>query len=199
MNKAPRRSRTISMATIIHLHGHHVTRFYAAGTVVSVHQSRATMTRPRFVTHIALTAIAVVLAGCATVTGTPTQAVSIQTVDANNRPIEGMRCRIANSAADYVGDSPLFDLKVRRSSSDLEVECRRGALTARGTAVSRGTHLLSMVLPGGTAAMIVDHVSGYRYSYPSTLHLRVGEHLVFDPSAIVPAKMSVDADLDLMR
>ncbi len=138
----------------------------------------------------AMIAGALAAAGCATVTGTPTQPVSIQTVDAFGRPVDGMRCRVANSAADYFGSTPMFDLQVRRSSSDLEVECRRGPLVARGTAVSRGTHLASAILPGGTAAVVIDHLTGYRYAYPSRLQLRVGEHLVFDSNSTAPARIS---------
>lgn len=108
------------------------------------------------------------------------QEVSIQTVDANDRPVNGMRCRVTNGPAEYFGNSPMFNLGVRRSSSDLEIECRKGNLIARGTAVSRGKGLLTTVLPGGTAAMVVDHLSGYRYSYPTWIQLRVGEHLIFD-------------------
>lgn len=131
----------------------------------------------------AAVAVSLALGGCATMTGTPTQAISILTFDANDRPVEGMKCRVINGSAEYFGTSPMYDLKVRRSSSDLAIECRRGALVARGTAVSRGSAVDAAVkaaLPGGTAALIVDHVSGYRYAYPSAMRLRVGQHLVFD-------------------
>ncbi|GAB4482579.1 MAG: hypothetical protein OHK0044_31650 [Burkholderiaceae bacterium] len=123
--------------------------------------------------------------GCATITGTPTQSISIHTVDANDRPVDGMRCRVVNGSAEYFGTSPMYDLQVRRSSSDLAIECRRGALVARGTAVSRGSAAgaaVKALLPGGTASLLVDHVSGYGYAYPSALRLRVGQHLVFDAS-----------------
>jgi len=130
-----------------------------------------------------LSVAALALAGCATVTGTPNQSISIQTVDALDRPITGMRCRVSNSSADYFGDSPMRDLQVRRSSSDLEIECHRGSLIARGTAVSRGSVVdgaVKALLPGGTAMLAIDHLSGYRYAYPDWIRLRVGEHLVFD-------------------
>ena len=156
--------------------------------------------RHSFTLLLAPIAVASLLsAGCATVNGTPTQPVSIQAVDAFDRPVEGMRCRIANSSADYFGTTPMYDLQVRRSSSDLEVECRRGALLARATAVSRGTHLLSAMMPGGTAAVLIDHVTGYRYFYPSRLQLRVGEHLVFDPDVAVPASKRIDAQIAVLR
>lgn len=128
---------------------------------------------------------ALALGGCATMTGSATQSISIHTVDANDRPVEGMKCRVVNGSAEYFGTAPMYDLQVRRSASDLAIECRRGALLARGTAVSRGSGAAEAVralLPGGSAALVVDHISGYRYAYPSTMRLRVGQHLVFDAS-----------------
>ncbi len=127
---------------------------------------------------------ALLASGCATVTGEPTQRVTIVAVDADNQPLPGMRCRVVNGAAEYFGDSPMRDVPVRRSASDLEIECKRGALIARGTAISRGgLSVLQGVLPGGTALIALDHLSGYRYSYPVEIRVRAGEHLVFDPRA----------------
>ena len=123
------------------------------------------------------------LGGCATITGEATQPINVQTLDARGAAVEGMRCHVSNGSAEYFGNSPMFALTVRRSSSDLEIVCRRGALVARATAVSRGSKsvaLMKAVLPGGTAATMIDHMSGYRYSYPTDLQLRVGQHLVFD-------------------
>lgn len=142
---------------------------------------RSALPRPLFAA--AICALALLASGCATVTGEPTQRVSIVAVDAEQRPIPGMRCRVANGSAEYYGDSPMRDVPVRRSASDLQIECRRGALVARGTAISRGgMSILQGVLPGGTALVALDHLTGYRYSYPTEIRLRAGEHLVFDLS-----------------
>jgi hypothetical protein len=151
---------------------------------------------------VAAIAVSLALGGCATVTGSPTQPISIHTVDANDRPIEGMRCRVINGAAEYFGTSPMYDLQVRRASSDLDIECRRGALVARGTAVSRGSAAgaaAKVLLPGGTASLVIDHVSGYRYAYPSTLRLRVGQHLVFDASDDALGRPSRGIQVDAAR
>jgi len=130
-----------------------------------------------------LTASTLLGAGCATVTGESTQRVSIVAVDAADRPVP-MRCRVVNGAAEYFGDAPMHDVMVRRSASNLEIECRRGALVARGTAISRGgvASALQAVLPGGTALMAIDHLTGYHYAYPAEIRVRIGEHLVFDRS-----------------
>lgn len=138
--------------------------------------------------RVALLGATVVLAllgsGCATMTGEATQRVSIVAVDGQQQPMPGMRCRVLNGAAEYVGDSPMHDVPIRRSASDLKIECRQGTLLARGTAISRGgLSVLQGVLPGGTVLIVFDHLTGYRYSYPNEIRVRVGEHLVFDRSS----------------
>jgi hypothetical protein len=44
------------------------------------------------------------------------------------------------------------------------------------------------LLPGGTAMLAIDHLSGYRYAYPDWIRLRIGQHLVFDADHQVPGK-----------
>jgi hypothetical protein len=136
--------------------------------------------------HLLRPALAVLLitalGACATINGEATQTLQVQTVDSADRPIEGMRCHASNAYADYFGDSPMLNLTVRRSSSDLKIECRRGDQVAHATAVSRGRALdaAAVLLPGGTAYLVIDHITGYKYAYPSWLRLRVGQNLVFD-------------------
>jgi hypothetical protein len=138
------------------------------------------------------------LAGCATLEGSPTQPITVHTVDATGKPVNGMRCRIANGSADYFGNSPLLDVQIRRSGSDLEIECRSGTQIARATAFARGPSVGGMVLlPGGGAAALIDRLSGYAYAYPRAMQLRIGEHMIFDVSA--PAQDSADETTDSLR
>ena len=123
------------------------------------------------------------LSGCATMAGDATQKVNIQTVDGQGRVVDGMSCHASNSSARYVGVTPMFDMQVRRSSSPLVVECRRdGVPLARAVVVSRGVNMqpLQMLLPGGTSLMVLDHITGYMYSYPRWVRLQVGTDMVFD-------------------
>ena len=48
--------------------------------------------------------------------------------------------------------------------------------------------LAKAALPGGTASTVVDHMTGYRYSYPIEVRLRVGQHLVFDANDDAPGR-----------
>lgn len=123
------------------------------------------------------------LSGCATMAGDSTQKVSIQTVDAQGRSVEGMSCKISNASAEYVGVTPMFDTQVRRSSNPLIVECRGDRYPmARAVVVSRAVNMqpMQMLLPGGTSFMVLDHLTGYMYSYPRWVRLQVGTDMVFD-------------------
>lgn len=130
-----------------------------------------------------LACIAVLASGCATVNGDSTQPISIQTVDSQGRIIEGMSCRVSNDAGEYVGDSPMFDLKVRRSSMPLLVECRAdGRPMARGVLMPRADSMVAaqMLLPGGSTLMVIDHLTGFMYAYPRWIRLQAGADMVFD-------------------
>jgi hypothetical protein len=138
--------------------------------------------------------LAVLSSGCATMTGDPTQVVHIETLDERGQPIEGMRCHLSNASSDYFGDSPLFELEVHRSSSDLKIACHLGDRVAEGTAVSRSglrggvTGVANLMLPGGSGLMMIDHLTGYRYQYPTWVRLQIGQKLVFDAGDDVAGK-----------
>ena len=133
---------------------------------------------------LAVLAVTALLAsGCATVSGRATQPISIQTVDAQGRLIEGMSCRAVNGGGQYVGDTPMFDLQVRRSSTPLVVECRGdGRPMARAVLMPRADNMVAaqMLLPGGSSLMVIDHISGFMYSYPRWVRVQAGADMVFD-------------------
>ena len=120
-------------------------------------------------------------AGCATLTGSSTQNIEITTVDARDRPLRGMTCTLTHGPGNYVVDTPAVDLQIRRSSTDLEIECRRGSQLARGTVVPHGeSSMVHSFIPGGSVATLVDYATGAMYTYPSPLRLKVGQHLRFE-------------------
>jgi len=123
--------------------------------------------------------------GCATVTGDATQAINIQTVDANGKPVDGMACRIVNGSAEYMGDTPMFGLRVRRSPTPLVAECKRnGYPMARALIISRADlasgSTAQLLLPGGSSMLIIDHISGFMYQYPRWVRVQVGADMIFD-------------------
>jgi len=132
----------------------------------------------------ALALLGAQLSGCATLTGDGTQSLQIDTMDEQGHVIEGMRCKLTNASSDYFADTPVYDIQVHRSASDLHIKCQLGDRVAEGTAVSRGglRGTAAMLLPGGSAYVVIDHLTGYRYTYPAWIRLQVGEKLRFDAS-----------------
>lgn len=45
-----------------------------------------------------------------------------------------------------------------------------------------------MLLPGGSAYLVIDHLTGYRYNYPTWVRLQIGKKLVFDAGDDVRGK-----------
>jgi hypothetical protein len=128
-------------------------------------------------------ALVAALGGCATLGGEATQKLSVQTVDPDGRDIDGVSCRASNASADYVGVTPMFDLRVRRSSSPLVIECRRDGLPlSRAVIVSRASQMqpAQLLLPGGSSMMVIDHLTGYMYAYPRWIRVQIGTDMVFD-------------------
>jgi hypothetical protein len=123
----------------------------------------------------------IVTAGCATITGSSTQTIEVATVDARDRPVRGMTCTLTHGPGSYIVDTPAIDLEIKRSASDLEIECRRGSQLAKGTVVPRAESAIAhSFIPGGSIATLVDYATGAMYTYPSPLRLRIGQHLRFE-------------------
>lgn len=128
--------------------------------------------------------VALLTSGCATLTGSSTQTIELAVLDARDRPVVGMVCTLTHGAGTYTVQLPAAEVEIRRSGTELEIECRRGDLLARGTVVPRAESAIAHAfLPGGSLATLIDHATGAMYTYPSPLALRVGQHLRFEVGA----------------
>ena len=125
-------------------------------------------------------ALALWLAGCSTLSGDFHQKVQIETLDAQNRPIEGMHCVVGSGSSAQTVTTPAQDVRVRRSVQPLSIECQRDGLRATATVKSRRERMEEALLPFGSVGVFVDHLSGTLYAYPTTLRLRTGQQLVLE-------------------
>ncbi len=125
-------------------------------------------------------ALALWLGGCSTLAGDFHQKLQIEAVDAQNRPVEGMQCRVGSGESARIVTTPAHDVTVRRSALALTIECQRDALRATATVQPRRERMEEALLPLGSVGVFVDHLSGSLYSYPTALRLRVGQHVVLE-------------------
>jgi len=127
-----------------------------------------------------------ILTGCASVVHGTNQAVTIETLTADGKLIEGAECSVANDKAETVALSGSSAL-VRRSDGTLNIECKQaGYLPASGQATSRiNGGMVGNVVLGGLVGAAIDSGTGAGFNYPSWMQLVFGEVRTFDRGAQV--------------
>ena len=120
------------------------------------------------------------LAGCATITGSPTQSISVDTVDRTGTRVTGAECRLTNDKGTWTTKTPMH-VSVGRSGEDLSVHCTADGLEpGLVKVVSRANGgMVGNVVFGGVVGALVDN-SGAGYDYPSIVRVVMGASLVLD-------------------
>jgi len=123
------------------------------------------------------------LQGCATLTGSETQPVSITTQTDNGQLTQSVNCSLRNDKGAWTTMSPGF-VNVTRSAEDLVIQCRKQGLPdgfARAISRAHGGMFGNIIFGGGIGALI-DHTKGTGYEYPNTIPVRMGRSVVVDRS-----------------
>jgi len=131
---------------------------------------------------IAIFGVVCVLGGCATVTQTPTQALQVLVLDAQDRPVRGMACHATNGVSDADFTTPVTEISIQRAGADLEIECHHDTQVAKGSVSPRRDGLEQALIPFGSLAVALDHMTGKMYTYPTMIRMRLGKHLRFEHS-----------------
>lgn len=115
------------------------------------------------------------LSGCASVTGTPNQSVSVQARSSNGKEVKEAACDLINKRGTWFITTP-GTVQIHRSNDDLQVTCRKeGFDNGRASVVSdtKGSMFGNILLGGGIGA-VVDHNNGSAYEYPSFIQVTMG-------------------------
>jgi hypothetical protein len=120
-------------------------------------------------------AIISLLSGCASVTGTTGQSVSVQTRLQNGKELKEAACDLTNSKGVWYVTTP-GSVSIRRSNDDMQVVCKKeGYDSGRASVTSdtKGSMFGNIILGGGIGA-IVDHSNGSAYEYPTLIQVVMG-------------------------
>lgn len=115
------------------------------------------------------------LHGCASITGTPNQNISVQTKEQNGGEVIGASCELTNNKGKWFVTTP-GSVGIHRSNDDLHVLCNKDRYAPGRAAVvseTKGAMFGNIILGGGIGA-IVDHSSGAAYEYPSFVQVVMG-------------------------
>ena len=115
------------------------------------------------------------LSGCASITGTTGQSVSIET-RSKDKQVSGAACELTNSRGKWYITSP-GSTQIRRSNEDLLVMCTKDGMEAGRASVVSDTKgsMFGNILFGGGIGAIVDHSNGSAYEYPNLIQIMMGE------------------------
>jgi len=131
------------------------------------------------------------MTGCASITGSKLQPLSVQTV-LDNREVSGIGCTLTNDTGKWFVTTP-GTVTVQKSTADLSVQCRKDGIgTGNEIAVSKATgSVWGNVLAGGIIGYAVDRNTGAGFDYPTviTVSMRsLNEAPAADPAVqLVPA------------
>jgi hypothetical protein len=117
-------------------------------------------------------AVAALASGCASVTGTTNQSVSLQTRDQQGDDVEGAACELSNAKGKWFVTTP-GSVMIQRSNDDMQVLCKKNGLgPGRKAVVSdiKGAMFGNIILGGGVGA-IIDHNTGAAYEYPAMIQI----------------------------
>lgn len=113
--------------------------------------------------------------GCASITGTTGQSVSVQTMSQEGVEVTGAKCDMTNSKGKWFVTSP-GSVNITRSNDNLVVQCRKEPYeVGTGSIVSetKGAMFGNIIFGGGIGA-IVDHNTGAAYEYPAFFKIIMG-------------------------
>ena len=116
-----------------------------------------------------------ILSGCASITGSPNQSISIQTREQNGKEVEGAKCDIINKRGTWYVTTP-GTTSIHRSNDDIQVTCRKEGLEAGRASIVSDTKgsMFGNILFGGGIGAIVDHNNGSAYEYPNLVQIVMG-------------------------
>ncbi len=115
------------------------------------------------------------LTGCASVTGTTAQSVSVQTREQAGKEVAGASCEMTNNKGTWFVTTP-GSVSIHRSNDDLQVTCKKEGLEVGRAAVVSDTKgsMFGNILLGGGIGAIVDHNNGSAYEYPTLIQVMMG-------------------------
>jgi hypothetical protein len=129
----------------------------------------------RLVALFVVAVIAALTSGCATVTGSTSQSIAVETRTQNQDAIADANCRLSNAKGTWFVKTP-GSTTITRSNDSLQVSCEKeGQPMGSAVAVSatRGA-IFGNIIIGGVIGAVIDHSTGSAYEYPNIIRVIMG-------------------------
>lgn len=142
---------------------------------------------------IAPVLLASLVVGCASITGSKNQPVSVQAVH-NGNSLEGVGCSLTNDKGTWFVKTP-GSTTIQKSGQDLVVTCSKDGIPTGSTTVSSSANggVWGNILLGGLIGYAVDASTGAAFDYPTSMSVQMGQVLKLEPPKPNPDGSSPDA------
>lgn len=129
-----------------------------------------------------IVAAATLLTGCASITGSKNQPVSVQTHH-NGSPIQDASCTLTNDKGTWFVKTP-GSTTIQKSGQDLVVTCNKEGIPTGSAAVvsSANGGVWGNILFGGLIGYAIDASTGAAFDYPTSMTVQMGQVLKLEPS-----------------
>ena len=126
-------------------------------------------------TRVAIIASAVLATGCASITGSSDQTISVEARESTGQ-VAGAMCELDNDKGKWFVSAP-GSTRIARSNQDLIVTCKKDGLKPGIMTVESSTKgsMAGNILFGGIIGVIIDHNSGAAYEYPTLIQVLMGQ------------------------
>lgn len=112
------------------------------------------------------------LTGCASITGSTSQNISVQTKEPTGVEVVGASCELTNSKGKWFVITP-GTVGISRSNDNMQLLCRKDGYEPGRNGIVSDTKgmMFGNILFGGGIGAIIDHTSGAAYEYPSVFQV----------------------------
>lgn len=124
---------------------------------------------------LTLVSSALVLFGCASITNSKLQPVSVNAFTKNGDEVEDARCSLMNDKGTWYINTP-GSVTIQKSYSDMVVMCRKKGMSAGSITVVSASNggVWGNILAGGIIGYAVDASSGAGFDYPTMMNVEMG-------------------------
>ena len=121
------------------------------------------------------------LSGCASVTTSAMQPLSVKTKSKSGTPVVQAKCTLKNEKGEWSVVTP-NTVSVHKAGGNLAVNCKKPGLTdGNARAISRaGAGMYGNIIIGGGIGALIDHSSGKAYVYPDKINIVMGDTITID-------------------
>jgi hypothetical protein len=126
--------------------------------------------------------VAYFITGCASITGTTNQSVSVQTRTQTGSEVASANCEMSNNKGKWYVTTP-GSVMIQRSNDDLQAICRKDTYEPGHAAVVSATKgsMFGNIIFGGGIGAIIDHNNGSAYEYPNFIQVVMGSFSKIEP------------------